>query len=282
VAQLPVFAHRASAGLVGMVAASASGRAVVESVLRSYYPRARKSGLERLVVPSWYRWLRAYYFAALRTRLPNAEFQRRYWEIGSLTDYQRYISTDAGDVRVVRFLEEIVDCARALASQIPDRPVRVLEIGCGDGLSLKALDAALGSRLKLWGLDISMQGLLLARQTVAEAELIQGSVTRLPFSGRFDLVVSRGVLMFLGADEIQEAFRELRRLGGRLVLTEPANRDGKPVAVETLQHSLKREVLDQTSWIHPYALLAHEQGGVVTRQEHVSGNCLLTVQWPEC
>jgi SAM-dependent methyltransferase len=258
------------------------GRGIVEAALRSYYPLARRRGLANLVVPLWYRWLRTYYFATLRKRLPNSDFQTKYWELGSLTDYRRYVVAEADDRRIVRFVDEIVGRARDSVAGAHGRRLQVLEVGCGDGLPLRALRDALGGHvpMMLCGVDISMNGLLLARDAVEQARLAQASVTQLPFRGRFDLGFCRGVLMFLDGKEVAEAFSELARSCRTFVLTEPATiRGGELVDVGALDMSLKREDIDQTTWIHPYPRLAEAVGGATVAEEYVSGNYLMVIEW---
>src|SRR5262249_16830645 len=154
-------------------------------------------------------------------------------------------------------------------------------IGCGDGLVLRALQDSLrpSTPIQLYGLDISMQGLLLARDVVPPSRLVQGSVSRMPFAGRFDLALCRGVIMFLGEQEIASAFRELAEHCNMLVMTEPSVRNGQQIEAGQLRSSVKREVVDQTSWIHPYPRLAATSGGTVEREEYVTGNYLMTVRW---
>jgi SAM-dependent methyltransferase len=281
-APLPPPVHLLSFWLVRAIAATPAGRGVVEAALRSYYPLARSRGLANLAIPLWYRWLRTYYFATLRKRMSNTDFQRKYWELGSLTDYRRYVVAEADDRRIVRFLDEIAARARSAATRAHGRRVQVLEIGCGDGLPLRALRDALDGTvpMSLFGVDISMHGLLLGRDAVAQAHLIQASVTQLPFSGRFDLGFGRGVLMFLDGKEVAEAFSELARSCRTFVLTEPATvRGGEPVDIGRLTISLERADIDQTSWIHPYPRFVEFAGGTVVAEEYVSGNYLMVAEW---
>jgi hypothetical protein len=51
------------------------------------------------------------------------------------------------------------------------------------------------------------------------------------------------------------------------------------VDVGSLDTSLKREVIDQTSWIHPYPRLAVAAGGTVVAEEYVAGNYLMVVEF---
>ena len=278
--RVPRFVDTLSRGVMGAIASTGSGRAMTEKLLQSYYPQAQAHGIGSIAVPIWYQWLRAYYFAALRERLTNEEFQRKYWEIGSLTDYRRYVVDDASDQRVQKFVDLIVLHATRLARST--RRLRVVEIGCGTGLPLQLVRDACGGvdRLSLYGFDISMNGLLLARRSLGRnASLVQASVASLPFSCRFDLAFCRGVLMFVDEATVRAAFRELARACSVLVLAEPSNVRGEIVESDELVTSIRRDGLDQTSWIHPYRRLAVESGASVISQELLAGNVLLVLEW---
>jgi SAM-dependent methyltransferase len=278
--KVPAVIHWASLALLRAVSARPASRAATEAVLRRTYARAREGGLTSFPVPLWYRWLRTYYFAALRGRLANSEFQRKYWEVGSLVEYRKYLN-EADDERIRGFLEIVV--ARAREEQLlSSKPVRILEVGCGDGLPLKVLSGAFDgvASLALFGIDTSMQGLRIARDATDCASLIQASVTDLPFRRRFHLCFCRGVLMFIEPSEVKRAFIEMARVCRTLVLTEPALlHSGDRVDLRHLEQSIQREDIDQTNWVHPYRRLASESGGVIVAEEYLSGNCVMTIRW---
>jgi SAM-dependent methyltransferase len=100
--------------------------------------------------------------------------------------------------------------------------LRVLDVGCGDGVHLRAL-ADRGIALGV-GLDLSPTMLHAARVESGARPLhfVRGDALRLPFpSGCFDLVWMVTVLCFVAdsAAALQEAARVLRP-GGRLVLAD--------------------------------------------------------------
>ena len=119
-------------------------------------------------------------------------------------------------VGVRREVERWLDGLAAL----PGRRLRVLDAGCGTGGLLANLETPAWKA----GLEISSQGIRLAR-TRRGAALVQGSVSALPFAdGSFDAVVSIDVLCHAGVEErlaIGEAARVLRP-GGRLLVQVPA------------------------------------------------------------
>lgn len=105
---------------------------------------------------------------------------------------------------VGRFLSRVSELAAA------ERPRRVLEVGCGEGIVLAALAARLpGTRFD--GLELDEPTLAQARARCPGARLVRGDACELPFEDRsFDLVVCLEVLEHL--PEPVRALRELRRV----------------------------------------------------------------------
>ncbi len=103
------------------------------------------------------------------------------------------------------------------------RGVRVLDVGCGDGL-LACIAAARGALAT--GVDANPAMLTAARyraeEDVVKASFVQGRAERLPFPDRGFDVVSAVTALCLVADA-ELAFREMARVlrpGGRLVVGE--------------------------------------------------------------
>jgi SAM-dependent methyltransferase len=91
-----------------------------------------------------------------------------------------------------------------------ERPRRILEVGCGEGIVLATLAARLpGTRLD--GLELDETALEEARARCPRATLVRGDACAVPFEDRsFDLVVCLEVLEHL--PEPARALRELRRV----------------------------------------------------------------------
>jgi len=93
-----------------------------------------------------------------------------------------------------------------------DRDWRVLDAGCGTGANLDWLQryAQNGSVI---GIDVNADVLKFCRSR-AKSNLVQGSVTSLPFADNsFDLITSFDVLVYPpGANADDSAFREMHRL----------------------------------------------------------------------
>ena len=94
---------------------------------------------------------------------------------------------------------------------------RVLEVGCGSGVFLRA---AADHGAQVWGLDASPELLALARARVPEADLRQGDLQFLPYGDDAFEVVAGFNAFFFAADMVA-ALREAGRVavpGGRVVV----------------------------------------------------------------
>lgn len=113
-----------------------------------------------------------------------------------------------------RFLSRVVGEAGKIA------PAMVLDAGCGEGMVLERLAAALPEAC-LSGFDLAGAAVEEARARVPRAEVRQASIMAIPWPDRaFDLVVCCEVLEHL--EEPERGLRELARVArGELLLTVP-------------------------------------------------------------
>jgi SAM-dependent methyltransferase len=111
-------------------------------------------------------------------------------------------------------------CAADLLPLLPPRPLRVLELGCGDG----ALYAQLRPHLAHYvGVDGSRAMLDRFRGAWPEARLVEADTARLPaFTDRFDAVIASATPPALLRGML-EAVRPLVRPGGVVVLANVAD-----------------------------------------------------------
>lgn len=105
----------------------------------------------------------------------------------------------------------------AVARHLPARPLRILDVGTGEGTPLKQLaDLRTEYRDTMVGFDISKPGVTLATQLGMEAFFCVADLRQLPFNdGKFDAVVE----LFSPSD-----YREFNRVlaaGGQLIKVVP-------------------------------------------------------------
>jgi SAM-dependent methyltransferase len=110
------------------------------------------------------------------------------------------------------------------ATSLFPTPSSVLEVGCGNGYVLAALEAALPNA-ELVGMELGSAGLDVARKRLRRASLIQADARAIPFEAEFDLACAFDVIEHIEADEAAlEQMRSCLRPGGGLLLTVPQHR----------------------------------------------------------
>lgn len=96
-----------------------------------------------------------------------------------------------------------------------------LEIGCGTGYVLAAIDQVL-PQAKLTGTEVLTSAFAYARQRAPRAELLQADARRLPFTDSFDVIGAFDVIEHIDDDAavLSEMHRATTRTGG-VLLTVP-------------------------------------------------------------
>jgi SAM-dependent methyltransferase len=126
------------------------------------------------------------------------------------------------------------------AKNLPDQPEgsKVLELGCGDGKTLAAMQ---GRSWDVTGIDISPEALRLSRSALGtDVSLLLADARHLPFKGeRFDAVFAfhvTGHVLQAGQELIAREVGRVLRPGGRLFFREFGTEDmrvGRGEEVET-------------------------------------------------
>ncbi len=119
-----------------------------------------------------------------------------------------------------RVFEE--DWHAEILSHVPKDGGKICDLGCGTGLFLADIQRRDPSAV---GIDISLDMLLVGRETMTDANLVAGNAERLPVrSGAFGAVVCKGSLHH-ARDHVGfvENCRRVLAPGGVLVMSEPCN-----------------------------------------------------------
>lgn len=96
-----------------------------------------------------------------------------------------------------------------------------LEVGCGNGVALAAISAAV-PELRLGGVDLYDEALETARRRVPAAALAQADVRALPYESEWDVVGAFDVLEHIEDDDVALAqIRRALRPGGGLIALVP-------------------------------------------------------------
>ncbi|OFW13668.1 MAG: hypothetical protein A3F70_01865 [Acidobacteria bacterium RIFCSPLOWO2_12_FULL_67_14] len=122
------------------------------------------------------------------------------------------------------------DFTEFLAETLRPRPGnRILDVGCGEGLAEVRIGRLQVSQLRLFGVDLMIERVMVARRETAAHNLRVGLATAdacaLPFrDGAFDSTFCVAVLQHIG--DVDRAVREFARVtapGGRVLAVEPDN-----------------------------------------------------------
>ncbi len=140
--------------------------------------------------------------------------QKRFWQNESWKYFERnYQGKDLSALAPNRFLESFVTTHR-------DRlqANSILDFGCGAGSNLRWLQSLLGAERSV-GVESSQKTVDSLSRSFPGCEFRTADGSSLPFkSGEFDLVLVRGVLMYVERDYILQTLGELVRVCGKYLL----------------------------------------------------------------
>lgn len=144
-------------------------------------------------------------------------------------------------IQYVKFEKERQQPFFDLESLIKPYPhMRVIDLGCGDGLLTKLLHTHLKADYSL-GIDSSPMMLSKARETyVPGVEFQLASIENLGLEQQFDLVLSNAALQWVfGHTNLFVSLVKMLKPGGQLAIQMPANRD-------FITHVIARELAEES------------------------------------
>ncbi len=113
---------------------------------------------------------------------------------------------------------DIVARINVFKELIPDDVKNVLEVGCGSGYNLLALNC-INQKLELTGVDILDYAIKQATERVKKAAIIvRANALYLPFSKEFDLVMACGYLDWIKVNSVNQAVNEIVRVSRKYIL----------------------------------------------------------------
>lgn len=129
------------------------------------------------------------------------KYDASFWDAYTLENESRYNELFATMIR---------ECAGDDCSSI-------LEAGCGTGIDLRLVDS---SRVPVYGVDIHLGALHLARHGLPHATFISADITSLPFEDNsIDTILTHQVLNYLDDHTLEAAMSELYRVAERHILS---------------------------------------------------------------
>jgi SAM-dependent methyltransferase len=152
----------------------------------------------------------------------------------------------------------------------------ILEIGCGNGLILKALNNLLNNNLwKLFGSDIS--GEMLRRMDENDFVLYHCDASRIPCSDcQFDLIYAHSVIQYFDNEEyfenvLAECLRILRPGGGIFLMDVPFIWYKEYMLKNNFKSKIKRWIAKKARTQLPIAYNIYKKSRVEGRIEKVAG-----------
>ena len=128
------------------------------------------------------------------------------------------------------------------------RPIRILDIGCGDGVLLSLISQ--NTLAKLSGIDQDLKSLQIAK-TKVKAKFAKASAYKLPFTkNSFNLVIASEVIEHLKTPE--KMLKEIKRVlkpKGKVIITTPIKLFDKP---EDPMHIQEFSVNDLNNQLNKY------------------------------
>jgi SAM-dependent methyltransferase len=135
----------------------------------------------------------------------------------SESDYNAFYAQLAGSISRRRQTDLNAPSLKWIIDNVPDAPLRLLDVGCGNGFLLRAIAAA-RSEARLTGCDI------VSSETIPDVEHHEALLPDLPYEdGEFDVVCCTHVLEHI--IDLNAAARELMRITrDRLLVVVPRQR----------------------------------------------------------
>jgi pseudaminic acid biosynthesis-associated methylase len=97
-----------------------------------------------------------------------------------------------------------------------DRSIKILEVGCGTGVQLMALQS-MGFH-NLYGVEVNRYAIESSKEYLKDIDIVYGDVKDIPFKdGFFDLVFTSGLLIHIPTVDMSQCLNEICRCSNRYI-----------------------------------------------------------------
>lgn len=134
-----------------------------------------------------------------------------------------FLKKRTGIKRLIAFDDRFESVKKELESLVSTKkqtPIKILDIGVGDGIYEAILDDGIKAKCEFYGVDISMKQMARAKKNLKEAKKIDIDSQKLPYpDNTFDIVIASEILEHLFYPEklLKEAARVLKSKGFLLI-----------------------------------------------------------------
>lgn len=135
---------------------------------------------------------------------------------------------------------------------------RILDIGCGPGLFLEDFKT---SEDEIWGIDMNPIFVKVAREKLAHAHIVQGDFLRTQISGKFTMIYSSSVLMYIERSKIKMFFDKIYELleeGGIVLIHYPHALQLKDLLYSDLSYIRYSPQFIEKTLIDKFEIMKHQ------------------------
>lgn len=156
------------------------------------------------------------------------------------------------DARIQKLVENIERIAK-------DKKLKLLDVGCGDGVALNLLQKM--PNLDLYGIDSSEEALTVAREKNPHAKLTHGNVSHLDYPDEtFDIVISSDVIEhIIDSNKMLEEIKRVAKPNAVIIIGTPIRRTRPPIDPHHVEEFFKEDFV---------ALMSHHFKDCVLHESH--------------
>ena len=137
------------------------------------------------------------------------------------------IASGYDELYMAEQFSKISEMMQALGADIPKKTDRLLDVGCGTGISTSVWKS------ECVGIDPSRELIAIAQRNYPKRKFMVGKAESLPFPDQsFDVVIS--VTSIHNFDDVRKGIEEMKRVGKRLFIITALRKSAKIAEIEKL------------------------------------------------